>query len=104
MDSPGDKGTLLDQARACLFQSIEISINTDNTAHIFRIARNADADNSLTRQVPATIISRVDARRIERRQAETLDDCDGSTGATSTPASSTHEGSVQRGPSGVQTG
>jgi hypothetical protein len=56
MNSPEDEGILLDQAGACLYQSIEKRIDTYSTTRIARTARSRYATDSLTRQAPGTII------------------------------------------------
>jgi hypothetical protein len=61
MNSPEDEVSLLDQAGACLFQSLEKRIETRSTARITRPACSRHAAGGLTRQAPGTIISRADA-------------------------------------------
>jgi len=83
--------------KPCLIKLASVSVShskerlqTHSTAHIARTASNRHAAGGLKRQALGTIISHADGRGLERRQAETLRDCDGSTGENSAPASSTH--------------
>jgi hypothetical protein len=56
MNGPEDEKILLDQAAACLYQSLEKRSDTYSTAHITRTASSRYATNGLTRQAPGTII------------------------------------------------
>ena len=56
MNGPEDEKILLDQAAACLYQSIEKRSDNCSTAHIARIASSRHTTDGLTRQAPGTII------------------------------------------------